>query len=113
MRVLLIGGTGQISTGIVKALVALGARVTVFNRGQTDDRLADGVKRMHGDRNDFIAFEKQFAATSWDAVIDMICFNAAQAESDVRAFAGKAGHFVFCSTVCTYGNTQTVIPTTE
>src|SRR4029078_9919090 len=85
--------------------------VTVFNRGQTDDRLAEGVKRLHGDRNDFAAFEKQFAGTSWDAVIDMICFTAPQAESDVRAFAGKTAHFVFCSTVCVYGNSQTVIPT--
>ena len=113
MRVLLIGGTGQISTGITKALVAQGDRVTVFNRGQTDDRLAEGVKRLHGDRNDFAAFEKQFSATSWDAVIDMICFNPAQAESDIRAFAGKTAHFIFCSTVCVYGNTQTQLPTPE
>jgi len=31
----------------------------------------------------------------------------------VRAFAGRCGHFIFCSTVCTYGNTQTVLPTDE
>jgi len=71
------------------------------------------VKRLHGDRNDFAAFEKQFGNTTWDAVIDMICYKPEQAESDLRAFAGRAGHFVFCSTVCTYGNTQTVVPTTE
>jgi nucleoside-diphosphate-sugar epimerase len=33
----------------------------------------------------------------------MICFNANQAESDVRAFGKRCGHFIFCSTVCTYG----------
>jgi len=113
VNVLIIGGTGLISTGIVKALLARKATVTVYNRGQTDDRLEPAVQRLHGDRNDFATFEKSFASSKYDAVIDMICFKPDQAASDIRAFAGKCGHFVFCSTVCTYGNTQTIVPTTE
>lgn len=114
MNVLIIGGTGLISTGIVKALRARGANLAVFNRGKTDDRLGADVHRLQGDRNDFAAFESAMAAAgSWDAVIDMICFRPDQAESAVRAFAGRCGHFVFCSTVCTYGDTQTIIPTPE
>jgi nucleoside-diphosphate-sugar epimerase len=114
MNVLIVGGTGLISTGIVKALQARGAALTVFNRGRTDDRLGAGVRHLAGDRNDFPAFEAAVAAAGpWDVVIDMICFRPDQAESDVRAFAGRCGHFIFCSTVCTYGNTQTVVPTTE
>ena len=34
MRALLIGGTGLISIGIVKHLLARGADVTMFNRGK-------------------------------------------------------------------------------
>ena len=114
MKTLLIGGTGLISTGIVKALQARGAAITVFNRGQTDDRLGSAVRHLSGDRNDFAAFEAaMIAAGPWDVVIDMICFRPDQAESDVRAFAGRCGHFIFCSTVCTYGNTQTILPTLE
>jgi len=114
MKVLIVGGTGLISTGIVKALSARGAALTVFNRGRTDDRLGAGVRHLAGDRNDFPAFETAVAAAGpWDVVIDMICFRPDQAESDVRAFAGRCGHFIFCSTVCTYGNTQTVVPTLE
>jgi len=116
MNILIIGGTGNISTGIVKGLrerFGEKATITVFNRGKTTDSLPPEVKRLHGDRNDFAAFEKQFAGTTWDAVIDMICFRSDQAESALRAFAGKTGHFIFCSTVCTYGNTQTIVPTPE
>lgn len=114
MKVLLVGGTGQISTGIVKALQSRGAAITVFNRGQTDNRLGPGVQQLTGDRNDFPAFERTMAAAgTWDVVIDMICFRPDQAESAGRAFAGRCGHFIFCSTVCTYGNTQTIIPTLE
>ena len=113
MKVLIIGGTGLISSGIVKALKTRNAKITVFNRGTTDDRLGDGIEHLHGDRNNFPAFESAMAAHTWDAVIDMISYNPEQAESAVRAFAGRTAHFIFCSTVCTYGNTQTIIPTTE
>lgn len=114
MNVLIIGGSGLISTGIVKALQTRGATITVFNRGKTDDRLGAGVRHLTGDRNDFPAFESALAATGpWDVVIDMICFRPDQAESAIRAFTGRCGHFIFCSTVCTYGNTQTIIPTPE
>jgi nucleoside-diphosphate-sugar epimerase len=114
MNVLIIGGTGLISTGIVKALQERGAEITVFNRGRTDDRLGGGVRRLGGDRREFSAFESAMAAAGpWDVVIDMICFRPDEAESDLRAFVGRCGHFIFCSTVCTYGNTQTILPTSE
>ena len=116
LNVLIVGGTGNISGGIVRALRAKhgpAAKISVYNRGQRDDRLDPEVIRLHGDRNDFAAFEKQFHNTTWDAVIDMICFRPDQAESAIRAFAGKTPQFIFCSTVCVYGNCQVTVPTTE
>ena len=103
MRVLILGGTGLISVGIVKHLLTLDADVTLFNRGQRESALPANVKTIVGDRNDFPAFEARFANEKFDVVIDMIAFNPEQAESDVRAFGGRCGHLVFCSTVCTYG----------
>jgi nucleoside-diphosphate-sugar epimerase len=103
MRVLLIGGTGLISTGIIKHLRARGAKITMFNRGQRENAVGDRVEQITGDRNDFAAFEKRFGSEKYDIVIDMICFKPEQAESAVRAFAGRCEQFIFCSTVCTYG----------
>jgi nucleoside-diphosphate-sugar epimerase len=103
MKALLIGGTGLISRGIVKHLLARGAEITVFNRGLRDVALSPAVRTLVGDRNDFAAFENLFSNSRFDVVIDMICFKPAQAQSDVRAFANRCGHFIFCSTVCTYG----------
>jgi uncharacterized protein YbjT (DUF2867 family) len=39
MRVLIIGGTGLISTSITRQLLEVGAEVTLFNRGDTDARI--------------------------------------------------------------------------
>jgi nucleoside-diphosphate-sugar epimerase len=100
MRALIIGGTGLISTGIVKHLLARGAAVTVFNRGQRESTISSQVKQLHGDRGDVAALR---GAGTFDVVIDMICFTPQQAQVSLDAFAGRCGHFIFCSTVCTYG----------
>jgi nucleoside-diphosphate-sugar epimerase len=107
IKALIIGGTGLISVGIVKHLLARGADITMYNRGQREGiglpPEARGIKQLHGDRNDAAAFAAQFKSARFDVVIDMICFNAEQAELDVRAFGGRCKQFIFCSTVCTYG----------
>jgi nucleoside-diphosphate-sugar epimerase len=103
MRILIIGGTGLISTGIVKHLLTRKAEITMLNRAQRENRLASPIPQIIADRNNFIAFEASVKDKAFDVVIDMICFKPEQAESDVRAFAGRCGHFIFCSTVCTYG----------
>ena len=103
MRVLIIGGTGLISTGIVKHLADRGADVSMFNRGKRENTLPKNIRQIQGDRNQFETFERQFKDERFDAVLDMICFNSEQADSAVRAFGGHCEHFIFCSTVCTYG----------
>lgn len=112
-KVCVIGGTGLISTGVVKALLARGHEVSVFNRGKTDNRLPKNVELIAGDRNAPAEFNESLARRHFDAVIDMICFKPEHAQRDIELFAGHTQHFVFTSTVCTYGNTQTIIPTTE
>jgi nucleoside-diphosphate-sugar epimerase len=101
MDVLLIGGSGLISVGIVKHLLARGASVTVYNRGLRP--APEGVAQIVGDRSDRAAFEGTFAGARYDVVIDMICFSPADAESTIRAFAGRCRQLQFCSTVCAYG----------
>lgn len=103
MNVLIVGGTGLISTGIVKHLLARGSNVTLFNRQQRESRLLLDLPVIVGDRNVPGEFEGRLERERFDVVIDMICFSPAQAEASVRAFAGRTGQLIFCSTVCTYG----------
>ena len=114
MKILVIGGTGLISTAITRFLVERGDDVTLYNRGQREVRTPGGTKFIYGDRKDFTAFERQMAeAGTFDCVIDMICFLPEEAQSDVRAFSGRCGHFIFCSTVDVYTKPATRFPYTE
>ena len=113
MKILIIGGTGLISTAITRFLVERGDDVTLYNRGQREVRTPP-TKMIYGDRRDYAAFERQMAAAgTFDCVIDMICFLPEEAESDVRAFKGRTGQFIFTSTVDVYTKPATRYPYTE
>jgi nucleoside-diphosphate-sugar epimerase len=104
MRVLLIGGTGLISTGIVKHLLARGAEVWMLNRGQRENTLPPNVRSIRGDRHDPAILAKAAREPGgFDAVIDMCCFTPDVCEAALNAFASHTAQYIFCSTVCTYG----------
>ena len=103
MKVLIIGGTGNISRGIVASLLQRNHEVVMFNRGQHPDAPPPDIQVIHGDRQDRDAFENRMRAEKFDAVIDMISYNADDAASALRAFRGRVDGFIHCSTVMTYG----------
>lgn len=112
MRILILGGTGLISTRITQQLLERGDDVTHYNRGRRNSGFGGiqfdrPVKTIIGDRKDVAVFERQMVeAEEWDCVMDMIGFTLDDAESDVRAFRGRAKHFIFCSTVDVYAHPQ-------
>jgi len=117
MHVLIIGGTGLISTAITRELLARGERVTLYNRGQTTPGVAipDGATVIAGDRTDAARFaaDMMMAAGPFDCVIDMVCYAPEEAEGAVAALRGRVGHYVFCSTVDVYTKPAPVYPIRE
>lgn len=114
MKVLIIGGTGLISTAITSQLIERGDDVTLYNRGKSESRVPNGATFLHGDRKEYAAFEAQMVqAGRFDVVIDMVGFVPEDAESVVRAFRGRTDHFIFCSTVCAYGGPASHYPIRE
>lgn len=115
MNILILGGTGLISTAISREFLKRSSvNLTLYNRGQRESRIPDGAAVINGDRNDIAAFEAQMAeAGTWDCVIDMICFTPEQAHSTARAFKGRTGHLIFCSTVDVYSKPASRYPIVE
>ena len=113
MRVLVIGGTGLISTAIVQQLVDRGDAVTVFNRGQTAVRVRGDLEILCGDRWAPGSLERAAAGRTWDAVIDMTAFARENAAQLVDTFWGRTAQVVVCSTVCVYGGPAAELPIRE
>lgn len=115
MNILIIGGTGLISAPITRMLLERGDTVTHYNRGKLELYPAPtGVKTVHGDRTDYAAFENQmYELGTFDCVMDMVGYLPDDGPSVVRAFQGRTGHFIFCSTVDVYQKPATRYPYTE
>ncbi len=113
MKVIVLGGTGNISTSIVTRLLEKGHDVTCFNRGQRPVRYAGDVAVIHGDKRDRTAFEEAMKPLACDAVIDMLAYTPEDAASTLRAFAGQSPHFVFTSSTAAYRQPAPRLPITD
>jgi nucleoside-diphosphate-sugar epimerase len=112
MRVVVVGGTGNISVAVVRSLLEFGHDVTVYNRGQTDRPVPVGVRVLLGNRADRADFEATMQAERFDVAIDMICYTADDAESDIRAFRGVQ-QVIHTSTMAVFGGPLLEKPITE
>ncbi|MFN8254322.1 MAG: NAD-dependent epimerase/dehydratase family protein [Bacteroidales bacterium] len=115
MKILIIGGTGNISTPITKMIQGKGHDITLFNYdANRPDWLLPEVKVICGNRTNLPNYEKEiFAGGNYDCVIDMICFEPKDAENDVKLFSGKTRQFIFCSTIDVYNKEVTRFPLHE
>ena len=114
MKILIVGGTGLISTAITRELHARGEEVILYNRGESAAELPAGVRHVRGDRTDAAALARQAAeAGPFDCVIDMVGYEPAEAEGAIRAFQGRTGQYVFCSTVDVYTKPAPAYPVRE
>ena len=98
MEILIIGGTRNIGHLLALELLRQGHQITVFNRGKTTDELPAAVRRLRGDRSDPTSTAEELAGKSFDAVVDMALYNAADAKMISKLLDGRIGQYLFIST---------------
>jgi nucleoside-diphosphate-sugar epimerase len=114
VKVLIIGGTGQISRIISRLFLEAGEDLTLYHRRSTPLSVPTGYQSILGNRQDFASFERQMnAAGAFDCVIDMVCYKPEEAESLVRAFTGRIGQLILCSSAAVYQRPASRYPITE
>lgn len=95
-RVVVVGGTGNMSTGIVKQLVEQGYDVTIYARGGSILSPHKEARVIKGDRHDG-SYIEVMKKEHFDIAIDMIGFVKQDAIDSYEAFQ-DVERFVFCST---------------
>jgi nucleoside-diphosphate-sugar epimerase len=101
MKVLYIGGTGEISYECVRRDAELGREVAVFNRGLRGEPLPAGVRRITGDLSDDVAYAR-LGQESWDVVCQFLAYRLETVQRDVEVFSGRCGQYVFISSASAY-----------
>src|SRR5450432_21098 len=111
MKILIIGGTGNISRWFTGSLADEGFTVTLYNRGKKNIDFPGKVSTVFGDRTDHDAFAGQMKKLGmFDCVIDMVGYETEDALGAIRNFRGRTGQYIFCSTVDVYGKEQQAYP---
>jgi len=102
MEILVIGGTGFIGPAVIRQLAASGHQVAVLHRGRQSASLPAGVRTFRGDRHALPFMRDDLKQLAPEVVIDLICYNQAEAEGLMQAFSGLARRVVVASSQDVY-----------
>jgi nucleoside-diphosphate-sugar epimerase len=102
MRILFIGGTGNLSYDCSLRAVAAGHELYHLNRGTRADRKIDGVRTLTADVGDQDAVREAIGTLKFDAVVNFIAYTRDQVERDLGLFRGRVGQYVFISSASVY-----------
>jgi nucleoside-diphosphate-sugar epimerase len=103
MKILIIGGTGTISSAITRQLAASNHELWLLNRGNRSDELPQNVRLVTGDINSHMdEVVAKLAGETFDVVCEFIGFLPEQVERDIRIFSGRTRQYVFISSASAY-----------
>ena len=102
MKVLMIGGTGIISTAVSDLLPAQGHELWLLNRGTRPGLVPAGVHCLQADIGDEAGVASLLDGYRFDSVVDWMVFTPDQAARDIRLFSGKTEQYVFISSGSAY-----------
>lgn len=116
MKILFIGGNGNISWYCVQKSLERGHEVWELNRSQsinTRRKIQPEVKKVTADIHHYKTVKQLLNETTFDLIIDFICFNQEDAERDINLFSGKTKHFAFISSESIYKRAGKNLPFKE
>lgn len=100
MKVLFIGGTGNISTASSRLALVKDVDLYLLNRGSSKTDIS-GAKMIIGDinsPNELLELGKHH----WDVVVNWIAFTPEDIERDIALFKGKTKQYIFISSASCY-----------
>ena len=102
MKVLFIGGTGNISLDCTREALKQGIEVYHLNRGNRRKLVPEGVKTLTADIRNSAEAKKVLGDLSFDVVVNWVAFETAHIETDIELFASRTAQYVFISSASVY-----------
>jgi nucleoside-diphosphate-sugar epimerase len=101
MKVLFIGGTGNISTAVSRLCIAKGIDLHLLNRGNRKVEIP-GAKSIKADISRPDEVKSVLGEQFFDAVVNWIVFTPPEIERDIGLFRGKTRQYIFISSASAY-----------
>lgn len=119
MRILIIGGTGLISSAFAAECARRGDDLTLITRGTTATAAApQGSHVLHADATDAAALRSvlrgpRLRGERWDAVVQFVAFDPQHVADDVVTFAPLTDRYILVSTGAAYATFDRLVALTE
>lgn len=111
MKILFLGGTGNISTDCAALLHEQGHEILVLNRGKS--AVPTEYRRFVADRKDAVQMRAALQEARPDVVINFIGYDLAEAELDYALFRGRVRQYIYISSATVYAKPAPNLPITE
>lgn len=102
MKILLIGGTGTISSAITEQLADTEHEVYLLNRGNRNAQVPQSVRIIQADANNEAEVEAKLQGMHFDCVCQFIGFVTEQIERDFRLFKDRTKQYIYISSASAY-----------
>ncbi len=112
MKILLIGGSGMISSSIARIGVERGHEMTVLNRGYHKEYVPDGCTVISGDAND-PEISKKLEGMHFDVITVFVAYTPAQLAAHMDAFYPHCEQYIFISSATVYSRADQKTPIRE
>ena len=101
MKVLFIGGTGNISTSVSKLCIERGIDLFLLNRGTRKIEI-QGASVIIGDISKPNEINELLKDHEWDVIVNWIAFTEKDIERDINLFSKKTKQYIFISSASAY-----------
>jgi nucleoside-diphosphate-sugar epimerase len=102
MKLLIIGGTGIISTACVHLAAERGFDVFILNRGITKAQLPPRVTTIRADIHDETAVISALGNHRFDTIANFAAFTVEDVDRDIRLFRDRTDQYIFISSASAY-----------
>lgn len=102
MKVLFIGGTGNISSACSRLAVERGIDLYHLNRGKVKADVPEGVTTLTADIKDKSQVLAAIGNLEFDVVANFIAFTPDDIRQDIEIFSGKTRQYIFISSASIY-----------
>lgn len=102
LTLLVVGGTGVLSTAVVQEALRQDISVSMINRGNRPDRIPAGVELIRSDIRDSEQIKQLLGGQHFNAVIDFLCYDQQQIAHSLGLFQHHTDQYVFISSACVY-----------
>lgn len=102
MKILMIGGTGVLSTDILEKSLECGYDVSVMNRGNHTEQIPEEVTFYKANIRDINDVKQRIGSETFDVIVDFLSYKESDLQASFSYFKEKCIQYIFISSACVF-----------